>query len=74
MEPSAVTVARQVLLRPRANAGVPRVYVRETPRRDVVSRQLGHASIATTGNIYLHDNDEAAADGAERVGKVLGAR
>jgi integrase len=37
-------------------------------RLDVVSRQLGHASIATTGNIYTHDSDEAA----QRVGGILG--
>jgi integrase len=41
-------------------------------RLDVVSRQLGHASISTTANIYTHDSDEAAAEGvfdrkAERV-------
>lgn len=40
-------------------------------RLDVVSRQLGHASIATTGNIYTHDDDEAAADAAERVATIL---
>jgi integrase len=40
----------------------------------VVSRQLGHASIATTGNIYLHDNDEAAAEVAETVGRVIEGR
>lgn len=34
-------------------------------RLDVVSRQLGHASISTTGNIYTHDSDEAAAEAAE---------
>jgi integrase len=41
-------------------------------RLDVVSRQLGHASIATTGNIYAHDSDEAATEAAARIGKVLG--
>jgi integrase len=41
-------------------------------RLDVVSRQLGHASIATTGNIYAHDSDEAATEAAERVGGILG--
>jgi integrase len=40
-------------------------------RLDVVSRQLGHASIATTGNIYTHDGDEAAAEAAQRVGEIL---
>lgn len=43
-------------------------------RLDVVSRQLGHASISTTGNIYSHDNDEAAAEAAEKVGQVLEGR
>jgi integrase len=32
-------------------------------RLDVVSRQLGHANIATTGNIYTHDSDEAGNEG-----------
>lgn len=41
-------------------------------RLDVVSRQLGHASIATTGNIYTHDSDEAAQEAAQRVGGILG--
>jgi integrase len=41
-------------------------------RLDVVSRQLGHASIGTTANIYTHDNDSAASDAAERLGKALG--
>ena len=40
-------------------------------RLDVVSRQLGHASISTTGNIYTHDDDEAAAEAAERVASLL---
>jgi len=42
-------------------------------RLDVVSRQLGHASISTTANIYTHDTDEAAADAAEKVGNILDA-
>jgi integrase len=41
-------------------------------RLDVVSRQLGHASIATTGNIYLHDRDETAAEAARLLETVLG--
>lgn len=41
-------------------------------RLDVVSRQLGHASISTTGNIYAHDSDEAAAGAALLVAGVLG--
>jgi integrase len=40
-------------------------------RLDVVSRQLGHASIATTGNIYTHDNDAAAAEAAATIGRVI---
>jgi integrase len=40
-------------------------------RLDVVSRQLGHASIATTGNIYAHDDDQVAAEAAERVAAVI---
>jgi integrase len=40
-------------------------------RLDVVSRQLGHASISTTANVYTHDNDAAAMDAARTVGKVL---
>jgi integrase len=41
-------------------------------RLDVVSRQLGHASIATTANVYSHDTDEAAQEAAKRVGGILG--
>ncbi len=41
-------------------------------RLDVVSRQLGHSSIATTGNIYTHDTTEATTDAAEQVGAILG--
>lgn len=41
-------------------------------RLDVLSRQLGHASIATTGNIYTHDSDEAAAEAARKMGELLG--
>lgn len=40
-------------------------------RLDVVSRQLGHASIATTANFYTHDTDEAAAEAAARLAAVL---
>jgi integrase len=40
-------------------------------RLDVVSRALGHASIATTGNVYAHGSDEAEADAAERIGAML---
>jgi integrase len=41
-------------------------------RLDVVSRQLGHASIATTANVYAHDSNEAAGEAAERLGEILG--
>jgi integrase len=41
-------------------------------RLDIVSRQLGHASIPTTANIYTHDNDLAAADAATALGRALG--
>jgi integrase len=40
-------------------------------RLDVVSRQLGHSSISTTAGNYLHDNDEAAAEAAVRIGEIL---
>jgi integrase len=43
-------------------------------RLDVVSRQLGHASISTTANIYTHDSDEAASHAAEVVGRALQGR
>jgi integrase len=39
-------------------------------RLDVASRQLGHASIATTENICGHDSDEAAA-AAELVARTI---
>jgi integrase len=41
-------------------------------RLDVVSRQLGHSSIATTGNIYSHDDGEAATEAAELVARMIG--
>jgi integrase len=41
-------------------------------RLDVVSRQLGHASIAITADVYGHPDDEAAAEAARQVGSVLG--
>jgi integrase len=40
-------------------------------RLDVVSRQLGHASIAITADVYGHPDDAAAAEAAERLGKIL---
>jgi len=43
-------------------------------RLDIVSRQLGHAGIGTTGNIYSHDDAEAATEAAGRVDDVLDAQ
>jgi integrase len=43
-------------------------------RLDVVSRQLGHASISTTAGNYLYDNDEAAVEAAELVAKAIEGR
>jgi integrase len=40
-------------------------------RLDVVSRQLGHASISTTANIYTHDSDESAQEVAGLLAAVL---
>ena len=40
-------------------------------RLDVVSRQLGHASIAITGDVYSHDSDEAAAEATRLIGEML---
>ena len=42
-------------------------------RLDVVSRTLGHSSSAFTADQYSHDNDEAAAEAADRIGAVLRA-
>jgi integrase len=41
-------------------------------RLDVVSRQLGHASIAITANVYGHPGDQALEQAAERLGGILG--
>jgi integrase len=41
-------------------------------RLDVVSRQLGHASIAITADVYGHPDDEAAALAAAALGEILG--
>jgi integrase len=41
---------------------------------EIVSRQLGHASIATTGDIYSHDSDEAAEEAAELVARTIEGR
>jgi integrase len=40
-------------------------------RLDVVSRQLGHASIAITADVYGHDDPEAAVEAAGKLGAVL---
>ena len=40
-------------------------------RLDVVSRQLGHASIATTAADYVHDNDAAAAEAAAKMAAIM---
>lgn len=48
--------------------------LRAGARLDVVSRQLGHASIATTANIYLHDADDSASEVAELLATVFDAR
>ncbi|HJU57514.1 MAG TPA: tyrosine-type recombinase/integrase [Actinomycetota bacterium] len=41
-------------------------------RLDVVSRQLGHASIAITADVYGHPDDDAASAAAEALGEILG--
>jgi integrase len=46
--------------------------LRSGARLDVVSRQLGHASISTTADFYLHDNGEAASDAAALMGELMG--
>jgi integrase len=48
--------------------------LRAGARLDVVSRQLGHASIATTANINLHDADDSANEVAELLATVFDAR
>lgn len=40
-------------------------------RLDVVCRTLGHASAAFTADQYAHDNNDAAAEAAEIVGRTL---
>ncbi len=41
-------------------------------RLDVVSRQLGHSSVAITADVYGHDDQEAAVEAAERLGEMPG--
>jgi len=67
-EPDGVVIHPDTLLR-RWTALVEAAGV----RLDVVSRQLGHASIATTANIYTHDNDAAGTEAAALVAAELGA-
>jgi integrase len=43
-------------------------------RLDVVSRQLGHASISTTADVYSHDSDESATEAAELVARMIEER
>jgi integrase len=46
----------------------------ERRRLDIVSRQLGHATIATTADIYTHDDKEAALEAAELMARMIGGR
>lgn len=41
-------------------------------RLDVVSRQLGHASIAITADVYGHPDDKALEEAARKVSDALG--
>jgi integrase len=41
-------------------------------RLDFVSRQLGHASVAITADVYGHPDEEAREAAARRIGTVLG--
>ena len=41
-------------------------------RLDVVSRQLGHASVAITADVYGHPDQEALKEAARKMGTVLG--
>lgn len=41
-------------------------------RLDVVSRQLGHASIAITADVYGHPDDQALEEAARKMGTALG--
>jgi integrase len=46
--------------------------LRSGARLDVVSRALGHSSIAVTGNVYLNDNDTVSLEAADLLGTALG--
>jgi integrase len=41
-------------------------------RLDIVSKQLGHASVAITADVYGHPGDEEVAKAAQLWGHVLG--
>jgi integrase len=41
-------------------------------RLDIVSRQLGHSSIAITADVYGHPDGEALEEAARKMGTVLG--
>jgi integrase len=41
-------------------------------RLDIVSRQLGHSSVAITADVYGHPDDKALEDAARQMGTVLG--
>ena len=41
-------------------------------RLDIVSKQLGHASVAITADTYGHPDDKALEEAAKRIGKVIG--
>jgi integrase len=41
-------------------------------RLDVVSKQLGHASVAITADVYAHPDEDALKEAARRMGTVLG--
>jgi integrase len=41
-------------------------------RLDVASKQLGHASVAITADVYGHPDEEALKEAARRMGTVLG--
>ena len=45
--------------------------LRSGVRLDVVSRQLGHVSIATTANVYTQDGADAAMDAATKAACAL---
>jgi hypothetical protein len=41
-------------------------------RLDVVSKQLGHASVVITADVYGHPGTEALEEAARKMGTVLG--